>query len=172
MPTIPTLRTVTALTDKVEADDHNDVKTAITTINNFIDTSVPVLGSSNTFTGTITASGFIGAGTGITSLTSSVITASLGFTPAAATSVASVVQTTSTYTVTSTDVIVFCNGCHTVTLPSGSLGRRVVVKDIAGNASSSNITIVGTIDGATNLVISTDYGKAELVHNGTNWSTI
>ncbi len=64
----------------------------------------------------------------------------------------------------------------TVTLPAASavqIGKQFVVKDESGNCSVSNtITIAGTIDGATNFVLNTAYGKMVLYSNGTNWSRI
>ena len=59
----------------------------------------------------------------------------------------------------------------TVNLPSSpSDGQEVKVKDASGDAGTNNITITGTIDGTTNLVISSDYGAASLEYNGTEWS--
>ncbi len=37
-------------------------------------------------------------------------------------------------------------------------GDAYVVKDVAGNAATNNITLVGTIDGVVDPVINTDYG--------------
>ena len=50
--------------------------------------------------------------------------------------------------------------------------RVFVIKDIAGNAGANNITIsletAGTIDGAANVVINSNYGSVTLTIDGTN----
>ena len=62
-----------------------------------------------------------------------------------------------------------------LTLPTAQVadGRRVIIKDVDGNAGTNNITIdtegSETIDGAATLVIAADYGFAELYCDGTNW---
>ena len=53
-------------------------------------------------------------------------------------------------------------------------GRIVVVKDEGGGAAAFNITVTpaaGTIDGAANKVINTNYGVLRFISNGTNWFT-
>lgn len=53
-------------------------------------------------------------------------------------------------------------------------GFIYIVKDAKGDANTNNITISpasGTIDGASNKVISTAYGIQRLFYNGTEWNT-
>ena len=54
--------------------------------------------------------------------------------------------------------------------------RIFIIKDIAGNAGTNNITIsletAGTIDGAASVVISTNYGSKTIIVDGTNGYTI
>lgn len=62
-------------------------------------------------------------------------------------------------------------GGYNVTLPSGVPGGfSVTVKKI--DASSNGVTIVGTIDGATNLILTTQYDSVQLVYTGTAWFTL
>jgi hypothetical protein len=63
-----------------------------------------------------------------------------------------------------------------VTLPSGAtIGRAICVKDGNGNALSFNITIVpsgsDTIDGASNLIINSNFGSIDLIYVGGMWAT-
>lgn len=70
------------------------------------------------------------------------------------------------------------SGVSTITLPAVDEGREIVVKDESGNASAPGeyITIdtAGTdnIDGSSTYTIDTDYGKARLIYNGSNWSVV
>ena len=53
-------------------------------------------------------------------------------------------------------------------------GSEVVVLDCKGDAATNRITIspaAGNIDGATTLVISTNYGSARLIYTGAIWKT-
>lgn len=65
---------------------------------------------------------------------------------------------------------------HTITLlASPPTGQALVIKDVTGTASSFNVTIAGNgknIDGSSSLVISSNYGAASLVYNGTQWNVI
>lgn len=68
---------------------------------------------------------------------------------------------------------------RTVTLPPAAgfqPGKIYIVKDESGAAGTNNITIDAnaseTIDGATTLVISTNYGVSRIITNGVNWFTI
>ena len=87
------------------------------------------------------------------------------------------VTITNTYTLdsgASPDEVVFCNfsAAKTVTLPAVSAGRRVIIKDVAGNAVTNNITISpasGTIDGVGSKLIATNYGSLTITSDGTNW---
>ena len=79
------------------------------------------------------------------------------------------------YTILISDYIVAYTSItagRNATLPSGAfVGQQFIVKDESGNAGSFNITVVGTIDGATNKVINTAYGVLRVYWNGTNWSS-
>lgn len=83
------------------------------------------------------------------------------------------------YSITAKDAIVAVtalSASRTLTLPPASSvtsGWQVVIKDESGSCSGgTTITIAGTIDGATNLVLNTAYAKAVVYSNGTNWSRI
>jgi len=84
------------------------------------------------------------------------------------------------YSVQASDYVITINKTvpevTTVTLPAcPSASRSLIVKDGAGNAASFPITIAGngkTIDGASNYVISANYGSVELIYNGTQWNVI
>lgn len=84
--------------------------------------------------------------------------------------------TTSPTTLNATDDLVCVNTSavtHTITLPTPTTGRKITIKDSAGNAAARNITIndSGTelIDGAGTQTISTNYGSLDLVYNGSTW---
>ncbi len=83
------------------------------------------------------------------------------------------------YTATSTDTLiayVTLTAARTVTLPAASsvpAGKQFIIKDESGNCSSGNtITIVGIIDGVSNLVLNTAYSNTRIYSNGTNWSKV
>lgn len=60
-----------------------------------------------------------------------------------------------------------------VTLPAAASGRTVIVKKI--DASANAVTVVpasGTIDGAANHALATQYDAVRLVSDGTNWFVI
>jgi len=63
-----------------------------------------------------------------------------------------------------------------VTLPAGTLGRQLTIKDGLGLATAllpiTITTAAGTIDGATTATINTAYGSVTLVYNGTQWLII
>lgn len=70
-------------------------------------------------------------------------------------------------------VLVSAASPATITLPSNvPTGYVCEVKDTSGNASVNNITIAGTIDGATNYVINTNYGYKTILYNGTSWYSV
>lgn len=78
-------------------------------------------------------------------------------------------EVTGAYTIADSDHYLAVQGGYTVTLSGALAGRRVIVKDEAGTAGVSTITVVGTIDGAVNKTITTNYGSLHLVSDGTNW---
>jgi len=65
------------------------------------------------------------------------------------------------------------NTAITITLPPlPTINQNLVIKDIAGNAGTYNITIIAsgyTIDGQPSLVLSYNYAWAELTFTGTQW---
>jgi hypothetical protein len=82
------------------------------------------------------------------------------------------------YTVVASDTIIALTSLtasRTITLPSPgtNAGRILVVKDESGNCSgSAAITIAGTIDGASNLVLTTAYASTRLYAGSTGWYKI
>lgn len=74
------------------------------------------------------------------------------------------------------DYEVLCNyaGLETVAIAGlPTLGRRVVIKDMRGDATTYPIVVDpdnGNIDGSATKSIIGDYGAMVLVGNGTNWS--
>lgn len=83
-----------------------------------------------------------------------------------------------TYSVSTSDDVVLCNGsaAFTITLPAPATGRLLTIKDISGSAGTKNITVSHnaseTIDGATTQIISTNFGVLRLTSDGTNWYII
>lgn len=85
------------------------------------------------------------------------------------------------YTASTSDYLIAyttLTAARTVTLPAptGPTAEQIyIVKDETGNAGSFNITVAGTsgtIDGAANKVISTNYGSLKVYHNGSNYFTV
>ena len=69
------------------------------------------------------------------------------------------------------------SGAATINLTENApAGRVVIVKDERGTAASANITVSrsgsDTIDGATSVVIATNYGSAAFYSDGANWWTV
>jgi len=113
----------------------------------------------------------------------SIVRLGLNFQPTVMTSGAS-------YNMTNEDVLVVNKGtgsATTVNLPKVgnnttpptnplNIGHTVFIKDGKGDGAAHNITIQDpngyTIDGAASLVISTNYGKAALMWNGTQWNQL
>jgi hypothetical protein len=89
-------------------------------------------------------------------------------------SLVNVATITSTTVLTATNEVVLCNqtGAINVTLPTATAGKQITIKDISGNASINNITVIGTIDGTSNYIIDVDYFAIKLVANGTAWFII
>ena len=65
------------------------------------------------------------------------------------------------------------SGPITITMPATpTIGQEVTIKNTAGNAAARNITIAGgsrTIEGASTLVISTNYAWVALIYTGAEW---
>lgn len=82
------------------------------------------------------------------------------------------------YTIAAGDTIVAFTSlstARTVTLPAASsnTGRVVIIKDESGSCSGGNtITIAGTIDGATNLVLNSAYAHTRLYAGSNGWFKI
>lgn len=114
---------------------------------------------------TITGALVAGAGTAVNTLTGS--------------SAVTTRTVTASVTVDSgtTDYVIFCrtlSGAITVTLPVPTNGRRLIIKDIEGNAVNNNITLAQhsaeKIEGlATSKVLANSWGSWTLVSNGTDW---
>jgi hypothetical protein len=86
--------------------------------------------------------------------------------------------TTASYTVQPTDVIlaVSTSSATTITLPTpttSNKGRVLTIKDVTGSASTHNITISATslVDGASTLLISTNYGFVQIYSDGVTYYT-
>jgi len=80
------------------------------------------------------------------------------------------------YTVTAKDSIIGITSLtspRTITLPAASsvpAGSQVVIKDESGACSSTNtITLIGTINGASNLTLNAAYASAIVYSSGTSW---
>lgn len=68
--------------------------------------------------------------------------------------------------------LVNTSAARILTLPSALNNLRLYIKDITGSSETNNITInplSGTIDGASSLIINSNYGSAHLVSDGVNW---
>lgn len=94
-----------------------------------------------------------------------------------------IVTTGSTYKIVNEEVVVVnkTSGSATaISLPAVasnlSRGRVIWIKDGKGDAGTNNITISdpasNNIDGASSLVISSNYGHSCLMWNGTQWNVI
>jgi len=82
--------------------------------------------------------------------------------------------TAATYTVSSTDMSIIFNttATCTVTLPTATVGRVLLVKTIAAfaiNSASSNVLPINSGTAATSILSATAGKWAILVGNGTNW---
>ena len=58
-----------------------------------------------------------------------------------------------------------------VTLPAGTSGQSVRVIDAGENAGTNIITIVGTIDGATNATVEANSGSLVVAYSGSAWES-
>ena len=138
-----------------------------------LSTAKVVTESSNQLgTATITA----GTGISVSSATANeIIISATGTTTL---TVSTVLHAASPYTVLSTDEFISADvtaGVITIKLPNApSTGRTYIIKDKAGLAGTSNITIttVGgsvTIDGATSYVMNTNYESISVIFDGSNY---
>lgn len=80
-------------------------------------------------------------------------------------------------TVTNTDHVIIINkttgSATNVILPTSPSGNpSFIIKDGKGDAAINNITLLGTIDGVNNLVMSLAYESITLTWNGSSWSII
>jgi hypothetical protein len=84
----------------------------------------------------------------------------------------------STYTVDSvtTDYIIYTNSTSntiTITLPTPTNGRLLIIQDKAGTNGTNNVTInphaSEKINGASSFVMSQNYGSMRITSDGTNW---
>jgi hypothetical protein len=79
------------------------------------------------------------------------------------------------YTMLTSDFLVAytsLTATRAVTLPSAASasGQHFVIKDEAGTAGTNNITIVGTVDGASNpTAVNSNFGVKKLYSTGTAW---
>lgn len=76
------------------------------------------------------------------------------------------------YTLQNGDSYLGVMGSYTVTLSGPAKARKLIIKDEAGNAATSPITVTGTIDGSASYIINTNYGALSLISDGTNWFVI
>jgi acetaldehyde dehydrogenase (acetylating) len=75
-------------------------------------------------------------------------------------------------TLTATDYFVGVSAASnvTITLPTGSAGRVIVIKDQSGTLSSGKvITISGSIDNLASLNLTQPYNSVTLVYQGSQW---
>jgi hypothetical protein len=92
-----------------------------------------------------------------------------------------VTTTATNYTVQLSDVIIEVTNTaavRTITLPApsltGNIGKAFFIKDTSGGASLNNIILApasGTIDGAVNTSIVTNYGSIQVFCDGTSYYT-
>lgn len=84
--------------------------------------------------------------------------------------------TSSPYNILSTDSLLSVTAGNVLILEATpAVGRLITVKDTAGSAGTSSLTVNGNgkmIDGAATYVIATNYGEVQLVYTGTMWSII
>jgi hypothetical protein len=87
-----------------------------------------------------------------------------------------VCNVTSNYIATTTDDFIGVSGATSVSLPpSPKACQRITVVDIAGDALSAPITVVGNglcINGDDNATINTEYGSITFINNGIFWSAV
>lgn len=81
-------------------------------------------------------------------------------------------EVTANYTISDSDTYLAVMGGYTVTLAGPQKARKIIIKDEAGTAGTSPITVVGTIDGTVNYSINTAYGSLTLISDASNWYVI
>lgn len=86
------------------------------------------------------------------------------------------ISANTTLDTTTTDYIVLASsssGAITITLPTATSGRKLVIKDSGGAAATNNITVQraggALIDGLTTIILDENYQAVTLVSDGTNW---
>lgn len=85
---------------------------------------------------------------------------------------------TTTATVGANDTVILTNqsAAFTLTLPTATDGRVLVIKDVSGSASANNVTISRAasdlIDGLTSFVMSTNYSSITLIGSSGKWSIV
>lgn len=82
---------------------------------------------------------------------------------------------TAAYTVEEKIYCVLANatgGAFTVTLPSpvDRIGREIVIKRMNGGGNA--VTIGGTVDGAVNPTLASQYAKMRVLSDGTTWNDV
>jgi hypothetical protein len=77
---------------------------------------------------------------------------------------------TTTYTATSTDTVILCNGTFTVTLPAAasSIGKIYVIKNIGTGIITVDGSASETIDDETTQILHS-YSCMDIVCDGTEW---
>lgn len=121
--------------------------------------------------------------TGVTSLTAgtgislSGTTGAVTISASGVTAINTTLVTAATYTATATDDYIGVNhvGATTITLPSGTNGREIIVKDESGALApliTINATGGQTIDGAATASILLGFGSLSFVFRGTNWNIV
>ena len=89
-----------------------------------------------------------------------------------------VVTANTTFTAGQTMLVVnkTTGSATTISMPTAPVPwLPYIIKDGKGDAATNNITITsttGTFDGATTLVMSTNYQAITVVYNGTNWNRV
>ena len=87
--------------------------------------------------------------------------------------VRSATAVTTSYTIERNDTFIAVDaGVVSITLAGEKdPGRRVIIKDTGGNAGTTTITVVGSVDGSANPTITTNFGSIRLISDGTAWFT-
>jgi transcription elongation factor len=81
-----------------------------------------------------------------------------------------VTEVTSDYTITSSDGVILADassGSIDITLPAGVNNKYYIIKKT--DSSANSVTIVGTIDGDTNKVITQQYESLTIIYKTNQW---